>query len=335
MGVTLALQSLNDDTLEAIHRKNIKHPGEMAKKYENAGIPTYTELILPLPKESYEAFVGGLETLLERGQHRGINIYQCMLLPNSEMSHPEYVKRFGIVSIDSPILQNHSTPGKDPVQERTVYAIATDAMSIEDFKRAFLFGWVIQAFHSLGLTQDIAIHLKENGISYQSFYEGILSENPDTITGREAAATRESLEKVLKDPNRGQWGKIDRRYGNIVWPYEEFSFLNIITEERNLFYMQVSDMVKKRFGHIIPEEIIQNQISKLVTPEEYNNDLKEYAKRIVWFGRKSGATFKDNRKKFEEECGIETNETKARKSEDEKQQHYQQKHRGCLPVLHD
>ena len=229
MGVTIALQSLNEKTLEAIHRKNIKHPGEMAKRYENAGIPTYTELILPLPEETYETFTEGLETLLERGQHRGINIYQCMLLPNSEMSHPAYVKKFGIVFIDSPILQNHSTLGTDSVVERTRYAIATNSMPVEEFKRAFLFGWAVQAFHSLGLTQDISVYLNQNGVRYKAFYDGLLSENPDTIAGREVAATRDSLEKVLTDPNRGQWGKVDGIYGNIVWPYEEFSFLNIIT----------------------------------------------------------------------------------------------------------
>ncbi len=302
LGVTIALQSLNPDTLDAIHRRNIKHPAEMAKKYRDAGIPTYTEIIIPLPMETYETFTQGLELLLEREQHRGINIYQCMLLPNSEMSHPEYVKKYGIKSIDSPILQNHSTPGTDPVQERTIYAISTNTQSVDDFKRAFLFGWAVQAFHSLGLTQEIAIHLKNKGVSYREFYEGMLSEKPETIVGREAIETRKSLERILDNLDRGQWGKVDPKYGDIVWPFEEYSFLNIMTGDRERFYREVNEMVSRKFSISIPEEVITGQIARMRTPEEYGGDIKDYAKRVVWFGRKSGATFKDNR----ESVGIST-----------------------------
>ncbi len=301
LGLTIALQSLNQETLEVIDRKNIEWDLEV-HKYNDAGIPTYTELILPLPKETYETFTNGLETLLEKGLHRGINIYQCMLLPNSEMSYPEYVKEHGIISIESPILQNHSTPGKDSVTEKTVYAIATDSMPVEDFERAYLYGWAIQTFHSLGLTQDIAIHLKQKGISYKDFYEGMLAEEPETIVGREAKETRKSLDKILRGTNRGQWGKTDSKYGKIVWPFEEFSFLNIVSGNRDEFYAEVKEMVQRRFDFSLSDEMIKNQVARLRMPEDYNNDIKEYAKNVVWFGRKSAATFKDNR----ESAGIST-----------------------------
>ncbi|MFH1311214.1 MAG: radical SAM protein [Nanoarchaeota archaeon] len=293
MGITMALQSLHEKTLKAVHRTNIKHPHENYKRYKNAGIPTYTEIILPLPEETYETFVGGLEKLLEGGQHMGINIYQCMILPNSEMSHLSYIKRYGIQLIDSPILQNHSTSGTDLIQEKTLYAIATDAMPVEDFKKAYLFGWAIQGFHSLGLTQDIAIHLNSQGVSYRSFYEGLISENPETIVGIEVAETKRSLDKIISDSNRGQWGKINSKYGDISWPFEELSFLNIMTGDKERFYNEVSEMVKRKFGISIPQEVITGQMSRLRTPDEFKGDIKEYAKRVVWFGRKSGYSIKD------------------------------------------
>ena len=68
-----------------------------------------------------------------------------------------------------------------------------------------------------------------------------------------------------------------------------------MTGDRDIFYKQVQDMVKRRFGVVLPDEAIQEQIARLRTPEDYNGDIREYAKRAVWFGRKSGATFKDNR----------------------------------------
>ena len=185
-------------------------------------------------------------------------------------------------------------------------------MPLEDFKKAFLYGWAVQTFHSQGLTQDIAICLKQSGISYRKFYEGLLSEAPETISGKEVIVTKKSLEKVLSESSNenhhpedltdGQWGKINKKYGNIVWPFEELSFLNIMTGDRDEFYRQVQDMARNRFGVDLPDEVVQEQIARLRTPEDFGGDIREYAKRVVWFGRKSNATFKDNR----ESVGILT-----------------------------
>ena len=120
------------------------------------------------------------------------------------------------------------------------------------------------------------------------FYEGLLSEDPKTISGREASSVRGSLEKVLtgtgeNNPVKGQWGKIDSRYGEVVWPFEEFSFLNIMTGDRERFYGEVDKMANEKFGVSIPDHVIERQIARLRTPEEYGNDIKEYAKRVYKF----------------------------------------------------
>src|SRR3990167_4556131 len=67
--VTLAMQSMDQGVLQNIHRKNIKfdHFGELVKKYEAAGIPTYTELIMGLPGETLESYIAGVESNLNAG----------------------------------------------------------------------------------------------------------------------------------------------------------------------------------------------------------------------------------------------------------------------------
>jgi putative methyltransferase len=302
MGVTLSLQSLDEKVLEVIKRKNIRFDNftDLVKKYDEVNIPTYTEIIIPLPGETYESFTRGLETLLEGGQHTGLNVYQLMLLPNSGMSHPEYMKRYGIKAIDSPILQNHSTPGTDPIKERTKYAVSTDSMPLEDVIMASLYGWAIQGMHSLGLTQDIAIHMKSRGIPYYKFYENFLASNKGTLIGDEVESTRIHLEDFLSGRG-GELGGINHNFGNIVWPLEELSFLNIITGDLDKFYSEVREMVRNRFNYTLPEEVIQKQRARLVTPEEFGGDIKEYSKRIVWFGRKRGDTLRSQDKKIEDE----------------------------------
>jgi radical SAM superfamily enzyme YgiQ (UPF0313 family) len=287
IGVTLSLQSLDSNVLDIIKRKNIKFDNrtDLLGKYEAAGIPTYTELILALPGETYATFSGGLETLFSSGQHNGINIYLLTLLENAEMNHPEYIKEHGLSSIRSPILQNHATPGEDPITEYADTVISTNAMPSEDFRKSFLFSWATQASHILGLTQDIAIYLKSQGVSYQSFYEELLLSKPDTIFGQQIVQTNKSLDRALSG---GDWGEVDQRYGNIIWPLEEKSFLDVATGDLNLFYSQVEEMINRKFISI-PNEVIQRQKLRLMTPEDFGGNVPEYAKKVAWFGRKFGS----------------------------------------------
>jgi putative methyltransferase len=291
LGVTLSLQSLDPHTLENIRRKNIKFDNftDLVQRYEQEKIPTYTEMILALPGETYDSFSNGLETLLEGGQHSGINVYLCTLLPNSEMSTQEYRNKYKIRSVHSPILQNHATPGKDPITEYSDMVVATESMPPQDFRKSFLFSWAVQTFHSLGLARDIANYLKSQGVLYRKFYEELLSANPDTLIGQRVAGANRCLDRGL---NGGEWGEIDLRYGPIIWPIEEKSFLDIVTRDVKLFYTQLEKIVN-HFISPFPKDVIQKQMLRMRTPNEFGGDIQEYAKKVVWFGRKFGFFLKD------------------------------------------
>ena len=61
-GITIALQSMNQKTLDAVKRKNMDD-GKLAdflKKYNEYDLPSYMELILGLPEETTETFVDGI-----------------------------------------------------------------------------------------------------------------------------------------------------------------------------------------------------------------------------------------------------------------------------------
>ena len=52
-GITIALQSMNSKTLEAVKRKNMDDGklAEFLKKYNESDLPSYMELILVCPKK--------------------------------------------------------------------------------------------------------------------------------------------------------------------------------------------------------------------------------------------------------------------------------------------
>ena len=244
-GVTLSFQSMDQNTLEVIKRSNIKIQNfeELVHLYHQNDIPTYIEIIMGLPGETYESFVAGIEKLLDAGQHDGLNIYVCIVLLNSEMGDPAYIEKHGIKTVRTPALLQHSSSSQDPITECYDIVIETNCMSQSDFKRVFLFSWAVQAFHSLGLTQYLALFLHyQYGYSYKEFYQRLLKyaeDRPDTFLGRQFTRTVEGVEKAVKG---GHWGVVEPRFGDIIWPIEEATFLNVACD-KDSFYSAISEFM--------------------------------------------------------------------------------------------
>ena len=75
-GITIALQSLNQKTLDAVKRKNMTDGKleEVLKKYNQNELKSYIEIILGLPEETVESFLEGVCRIMELGQHGYIAI---------------------------------------------------------------------------------------------------------------------------------------------------------------------------------------------------------------------------------------------------------------------
>lgn len=241
-GVTLSFQSMDENTLEIVKRKNIgtKVFSDLMKRYRKEGIATYSEIIVGLPGETYDSFARGLNQLIESGQHSGINVYIAEMLPNSEMSESEYVKAHGIKFATVPVLQFHgSVDESDPHTELYDLVIETNTLSKYDWLRCLRLSWIVQCCHCLGATQSIAVFLhKYKGMSYREFYERLLDyadENPTTVIGEVSALVTDLFSGI---PSGKSWGIHDSRFGNIMWPPEEGGFLKIIAE-KSAFYSQL------------------------------------------------------------------------------------------------
>jgi len=264
-GASISMQSLNNETLENIQRINIKMEffNELQKKYNASGLITYTELILPLPGETYESFVGGIDLLLDNSQHNGIVVYNCVIMPNAKMGDKEYQKEFEIKSVEIPIFQAHSSfkSSSDVVEKETI-VVGTKTMKQSDYIRSFKYSWIIQSMHTLGLLQVIAIVLKYHfKIKYSDFYKGVIEfgeSNPKTIIGKELKKIDILLNGVLLGNGFGQ-----RVVGfeNISWPPEEASYLRV-SEKIDDFYLEIENFLLEKFSNIFKEREILNDTIK-------------------------------------------------------------------------
>jgi radical SAM superfamily enzyme YgiQ (UPF0313 family) len=265
-GITLSVQSLDEDCLEATKRKNlpVESLSNFVKHYQDKSIGTYTELIMGLPGETYETFLDGVDQLLSAGIHNSLAIYNCTILPNAPMNEESYMKEWKIETVRSPIFLNHSSPSQESITEYEEVVIGNKLLPREDWINEVLFSWTIQSFHALNLTQVIAIAFnKIYKRKYSEFYKELLlhfANKEDTTIGQELKLTRSKVESTITG---GDWDTFIDEFGPINWSIEEASYLRLLSQLEK-FYSEIRVfMIEHSLTHDInlDLEILDNVIA--------------------------------------------------------------------------
>ncbi|MFE3170879.1 KedN5 family methylcobalamin-dependent radical SAM C-methyltransferase [Amycolatopsis sp. NPDC059090] len=94
---TLALQTLDEGTLDLMNRKNMKVNDweDLAEWLSKEGLDCYAELIWGAPGETIDSFMKGYDKLAERVSR--IACYPMLMLPNTDYSEKKEV--YGIISV--------------------------------------------------------------------------------------------------------------------------------------------------------------------------------------------------------------------------------------------
>jgi len=94
---TLALQTLSDDALKTMNRRNMKvnEWEDLAEWLDKEGLDCYAELIWGAPGETVESFMDGYDRLSRHVSR--IAVYPLQLLPNTD--YAEKKQEYGIVSV--------------------------------------------------------------------------------------------------------------------------------------------------------------------------------------------------------------------------------------------
>jgi putative methyltransferase len=226
---TISLQSLSDEALRNVGRHNmhIEHFSALMSLYRTAGIPTYSEMILALPGETFKSFVEGIGKLLDAGQHSMIEVYDCVMLPNSVLAQKEYIKKHGISTVRLEFFQYHSEAATDDITEYADIVISTNTLSAEDWVECKLFSFAVQSLHCMGLLRAVAVYLhNERQVEYTAFYTRLVQwflDNPETLGGFFFSDIREQLYKMISERHSPQYYDID--FGDVRWPLDEGAFL--------------------------------------------------------------------------------------------------------------
>ncbi len=331
-GATLSFQSMSQDALDCINRKNMPLSNflELMSLYNSNNIAAYSEIILGLPGETYESFRDGIEQLLECGQHMAINFFNCEILANSIMSDPDYIEKYKIEYAVTEQHQYHVVPNQEGIPEYSKIVVSTSTMTREDWIRCNILHVFVRTFHNLGLLQCIAIYLfYEKKIKYLDFYCDLINyakQNPESICGKLYSWLESKYKEILN--NSGSLTCYDPDFGELTWPLEEGCFLKVIKNYDDFYneiimfassYIDNSVLLKDIFSY--QSSVVKNPYSKsailelnfdfykyftdiyngcnnpelaqkpnklFIDSSEVSDNLIEYARNTVWYGRKGG-----------------------------------------------
>lgn len=331
-GATLAYQSLSPEVLENIGRKNLsmEYFSDLLKKYNEAGIPSYSELILGLPGETKDSFCKGLCTLLDHGQHNSVSVYYCEVLPNSPLGKKDMLEKYNIEVAKVKFNHIHSANDlKEEVEEYSYIIRSTSTMSRNDWVDTNMFSVCLQAFHSLGLLRCFALYLRyEKNVSYYDFYSALLDYIMNTDRGFLHSLFASFRDKYENSAD-GEWNYYNEELGNIIWFFEEGAFIECIKNydeyKKSILPFIRSFGIEEEIFHEI--EKYQDNILKTPFRQEYDFSLKydlhtyfsllmqgkktspekketaysfrqdkvydswhDFAKFTVWYGRRKGAS---------------------------------------------
>lgn len=157
---SIALQTMNPDALVAVERDNIKTSTYtlMQQKLNELGIPSFVEMIWPLPGETLESFKSGIGQLLELGAD-SVRVYNLLLMNNVGMNAK--VEEFGL-----------KTTEEDEPHSEGLVVTETKWVAHQDYKEGNQFYLAAFQLFMLGGLKNLANHLRRTGrCSYVDLFQ--------------------------------------------------------------------------------------------------------------------------------------------------------------------
>lgn len=264
-GVTFAMQSFNDPTLSASERFNIDETKvqEYLVKYNDADIPTYSELIWPMPEETYSSLRNGIQTLIDLGQDSFLMIHPLVITDNATMGNPNYQKKYGIdtktVPLDTYYLSTDDL--ENYIVEYTGAVYSTKTAKWNEVLQGFMFSWISILMYYYGWGHYLAKYMVTKGIKETDFFEDMLQwivDNPDTLLYNEYNITKQH--HIDTYHNQKFWGRKVRGENDIYWEYKGASSL-VLHDNKDALRSELIKFLQDCYSLDNAEDIVDLNLS--------------------------------------------------------------------------
>ncbi|MCX6779051.1 MAG: radical SAM protein [Candidatus Magasanikbacteria bacterium] len=247
-GVTLSLQSTNPQVLSNIKRSNISVQAyqDMQLQFTRQKIETYTDVILGLPGETYESYIKGVDSIISNGQHNRIQFNNLSILPNSEMGSQEYQEKFGMVVVQTDIVNVHGTYRDDnhKILEKQLLCVGTDSMNKSDWIKSRVISWWIGLLYFNKILQiPVLTAHKLYTIPFRKIFELFTRELSLANHPILKSINNFFIAKALDIQNGGVEYCLSKNFLNIYWTADELVILQLIADNKiNTFYNECSQL---------------------------------------------------------------------------------------------
>lgn len=293
-GVTISFQSMDPAALKASKRHNISTRSfqELQARFAKDGIPTYSDMILGLPEETYTSLIEGIGEIISNGQHNRIQFNNLSILPNAEMGDPQYQKRYGMKTVVSQIINIHGTleeQEEGEIQEYQDLVIATSAMPEPEWLKTRALCWMVGLVHFDKVLQiPLVILNKVASIGYPELFEALMAPQP-SHRPIFSEIRQFFMEKAKDIQGGGPEYCHSRDWMNIWWPADEFIMIRLCAEGKlERFYQEaeeIFDEILKACGARIPPGLIKESLllnCHLLKVPFQNEDIEIKGSFAIW-----------------------------------------------------
>ena len=260
-GITFALQSLNQESLTASKRFNLR-PATIVDNMEffrKQDIPTYSEIIWPMPNETIETLCCGLQELIDMGQRDFVMVHPLVLTPNAPMGQPDYIQQHGLQSRQVP-LDTFWLKVNDPenyISEQVDAVYGTKTVDLETTIQGhiishwlivlYYYGWAHTAMNYLANCQGV------RQIDFVKEFALWAEQNPQTLIGQEHQLTQQAIRNVFEQGTF--WGR--QVQDEVYWEYKSATSV-VLHDRRSEFDQELAVFLAETWGIDIPDLIKLN-----------------------------------------------------------------------------
>ncbi len=259
--ILLALQSTNDLTLDVVKRKNLSNETFqlLHKEIKSRGMLSATDLIIPLPEETKDSFLTGLQMVTDEGVDLIVSNTLC-LLKGTGLNSRETRETYDMQTKWRLVPRQYGCYDDQVVFDMEEVCIATNTMPFEDYLECRGIGGVAIVFsdpqfnivhrhvRELGVSKfDLVLRIWERLSSGRSeispLYETFLSQSESELFDSEQAAIE--FYSTPENQRRLKTGEIG---DNLIRRFRASIFLHKAIPALELAYDCLEELVREKIS---------------------------------------------------------------------------------------
>jgi len=178
VGLALALQTENPETLKAINRRNVtsEEIDRAISWASKLGILTTTELIFGMPYETRDSFVSQLNVAINRG-FDSVLCHNLFLMDGIELNRPDARRKYGLKTKFRSLGVCYGKHDDNFFAEHEEVVVESDAFSYEDFMEIRALNFLLYAIFSFNFQKWFFHFIKHQGIPLLKFFSRFVKPN--------------------------------------------------------------------------------------------------------------------------------------------------------------